>query len=469
MIFYNLLNISRYMSRILVHLFILIFFTVVNLQAQDIDKDQKILELERKLNKVTEEVEKLKKQSLTEQKLTDIENKLNILAEEIENIKSSQVVTEHVYEEKHGRSAGASKVYLTDNGVSIGGYGELLIGQIRQDDDNTIDAQRAVFYFGYKFTDNIIFNSEIEFEHATTSSNLDDRDGSVSVEFAAIDFLIRDEFNIRAGLLLAPFGIINEFHEPTTFFGVLRPDVERIIIPTTWRENGAGIFGETDRLLPGILAYRLYIMNSFDSRGFEASNNRDIRTKGNRSRFNDVAFVGRIEYEPIPYIKLGGSVFIGDTGQNEKVDGQNIDGLFQMYEADIQLQYRGLGVKGLFVYTFLNDADLININNDLVGEDSVGEEQYGWYIETSYNILASVDIHPYFQYLAPFIRYEKYNTQREVPKGFISNPENDRSLVTLGISYKPIEYIVLKFDYQFRHNEANTAVDQFNLGLGYIF
>jgi len=230
--------------------------------SEELDKDSRIKELERKLESVIQEVNKLKEQSSLNDKITEIEDKLTIIVEEIENIKSSSVAKETKYEEKHGRSEGASKVYLVDKGVSIGGYGELFVGQLRDGDDNTIDTQRAVLYFGYKFTDNIVFNSEIEFEHATTSSNLDDRDGSVSVEFASLDFLFMDELNLRAGLLLAPFGIINEYHEPTTFFGVLRPDVERFIIPTTWRENGIGIFGEIDNLLPGQISYRLYLMNS---------------------------------------------------------------------------------------------------------------------------------------------------------------------------------------------------------------
>jgi hypothetical protein len=326
-----------------------------------------------------------------------------------------------------------------------------------------------VLYFGYKFTDNIVFNSEIEFEHATTEDNLDGRDGSVSVEFASLDFLLMDELNLRAGLLLAPFGITNEYHEPTTFFGVLRPDVERIIIPTTWRENGAGIFGEIDNLLPGQISYRLYLMNSFDSRGFKASDNRGLRTRGNRSRFNDLAVVGRLEYEPYPEIKFGSSIFLGQTGQNESVDGQTIDGFFQMYEADVQLQWKGFEGRGLIVYTFLDDVEMINANNEFVGQDSVGQQQFGWYIVGAYNVLSSVDIHPYFQYLAPFIRFEKYDTQNQVPGGFLRNPENNRDVLTFGLNYKPIPNVVVKIDYQNRDNKANISNDQINFGLGYVF
>lgn len=442
--------------------------------AQAGGQEDRIQELERRLESVTDELQELRSQGIAEDRLKSIEEKIGVLADEIENIKQAAVIEEPTYEQVFGRAPAASKVYLVDQGLSIGGYGELAISQFIEDADNIIDAQRAILYVGYKFTDRIIFNSEIEFEHATTGENLDERDGSVSVEFASLDFLVTDYLNFRGGLLLIPLGILNEVHEPTTFFGVLRPDVERNIIPTTFRENGAGIFGDFDTPLGG-LSYRAYVVNSLDSRGFRASNFRSGRPQGNQARFNDPAFTGRVEYDPIPGLKFGGSLFLGNTGQNETVAGEKIDGFFQLYEADVQLQFRGLEARALFAYTLLDDAELINaqladgIVDDFGLDDSVGEEQYGFYVEAGYNILSLTNFGQYFQYFAPFVRYEMYDTQFQVPDGFESNPANDRRLFTVGFSYKPIPNVVLKADYQFRDNEADSARDQFNLGLGYVF
>jgi len=197
----------------------------VNLFAEETSQEQRIKELEEKLKAVTDEVQKLKSEKQRDAKLEEIEEKLDVLAEEIDNIKSAAVIEEPTYEQVFGMGPAASKVYKTNQGLSIGGYGEFT-GQFREDGNNTLDALRAVLYFGYKFNDRIIFNSEIEFEHATTSSTNASGQGDVSVEFAYLDFLLYDFVNLRGGLLLAPFGIINEVHEPTTFFGVLRPDIE---------------------------------------------------------------------------------------------------------------------------------------------------------------------------------------------------------------------------------------------------
>ena len=268
----------------------------------------------------------------SEERIKKLEEQIKVLADEIEAIKSASVTEPPVYETEFGVAPAASRVYRVDQGVSFGGYGELLIGNVKEDSHNTVDTLRVILYNGYKFNDHIVFNSEIEFEHGTTGKNKDEKSGSASVEFALLDFLISDEFNLRGGLLLAPFGIISEIHEPTTFYGVGRPSVERQIIPTTWREAGAGVHGTFNLGSAGSLSYRAYGMSSFDSRGFLASNNRSLRVKGNRARFDDIAFVGRVEYDPIPGVKIGGSMFYGNTGQDEKVDGKTIDGLFQMYE-----------------------------------------------------------------------------------------------------------------------------------------
>ena len=103
---------------------------------------------------------------------------------------------------------------------------------------DTFDLLRAILYFGYKFDDRFVFNSEIEFEHSTTSES-----GSASVEFAYLDYLFKPGFNVRGGLLLVPMGLVDELYEPTTFLGAKRPETERRIIPSTWRENGLGAHG----------------------------------------------------------------------------------------------------------------------------------------------------------------------------------------------------------------------------------
>ena len=181
--------------------------------------------------------------------IAELVRKVDVLTDEVATLRTQVAVPEQEeLKSAYGLGPAASKVYGVTRGLSIGGYGEANyvneLGGNDADDPDRADALRSVLYLGYKFSESIVFNSEIEFEHATTEDpNNGEGPGSVSVEFAALDFLWKPELNARAGLLLIPMGFLNEVHEPPFFYGVRRPEVERVVLPSTWRENGVGVFG----------------------------------------------------------------------------------------------------------------------------------------------------------------------------------------------------------------------------------
>jgi hypothetical protein len=104
--------------------------------------------------------------------------------------------------------------------------------------------------------------------------------------------------------MLVPMGFINELHEPPFYHGNRRPPVETQILPSTWRANGAGIFGE---LLPG-LEYRTYGITSLNAKGFRADGIRGGRQSGNREFADDWSWVARLDYTPLPGGLIGGSL-----------------------------------------------------------------------------------------------------------------------------------------------------------------
>ena len=148
----------------------------------------------------------------------------------------------------------AAAVFRANRGLSIAGYGEFLYENYARTKQSgapggkgsQFDALRAIIYTGYRFNDNFVFNSEIEIEHAKEAY----------LEFAYVDYQATENFGIRGGMLLVPMGLVNEFHEPTVFMGTDRPFTENKIIPSTWRENGAGIYGAFDKI-----SFRLYAVN----------------------------------------------------------------------------------------------------------------------------------------------------------------------------------------------------------------
>ncbi len=374
-----------------------------------------------------------------------------------------------------GFGPAASKVYKTGQGVSIGGYGEVMYERFaatREDGapsgrTDQLDALRAIVYVGYRFTDRVLFNSEIEIEHANT-----EQAGGVSLEFAYLDFRLTPQFGVRAGLLLPPMGLLNELHEPPVFLGSARPETERQIIPSTWRENGVGVFGEAGRF-----TYRVYLINGFDAvgggpsraEGFEASGLRDGRQGGSKAVAEDFAGVGRLEVAAAPGLRLGVSGYLGNSGQHApdpSAPGRTIGARTGIWEGHVEYRARGFDLRGLFAMANVDDAAAINMARGLSGSASVGERLVGWYLQGGYDVLRHVRTS---HQLVPYLRYEALNTQDRVPAGFSADPANDRRIVTLGAAWKPISNIALKADYQVERNAADTGVDRFHVNLSYLF
>jgi hypothetical protein len=380
-----------------------------------------------------------------------LERKIEVLAGEIESMKIGEAATATASE--NGFGPAASKVYQSERGLSIGGYGEVIYQNFDSEQSSEIDLLRAVLYFGYKFDDKWLFNSEVEYEHGGEE---------VEVEFAYIDYLWRPQASFRAGRLLIPMGFLNELHEPTVYLGARRPDVEQVIIPSTWRENGFGLFGQA-----GPLSYRTYVVAGFDATGFSAEGLREGRQEGIESKADDIAWVGRLDYSGLPGLLLGGSAYAGDSGQDLRSDsGRKLAVGTRMIEGHLEWKWRGLEFRALGVQATLDDVAELNEALGLSGEESVGKKLQGYYVQLGYDLLAGRGGE---KALTPYARWESYDTQKEVPAGFLRNPVSDVDSLTLGVAFKPIDHIILKADYQDYDNAAGTGVDQFNVVLGYIF
>ncbi len=407
-----------------------------------------------------------------QQKVQELERKTGVLTEEVEKLRTQLVIPEETaYKSVYGLGPAASKIYQVNKGLSIGGYGEGFYQNRVEDPNNegdNADFLRLVLYTGYKFTDKILFNSEIEFEHATTGEGAEEK-GEVSVEFANLDFLLQPMVNIRAGLVLLPVGFINEIHEPPFFHGNNRPEVERRIIPSTWREIGVGLFGE---LLPG-LQYRIYAVNGLDARGFDSESAiREGRQSGSGVKAEDLAFTGRLDYSPssAPGFLIGFSTYLGNSGQDQLFNGQEADVFTQLYEGHLQWRHRGLELRALGAWGHIDDAELVSAEKSTAEQDTViGEAFYGWYAEAAYDVMPLLWTGT-TQYLAPFFRYEQLDTVAEAPTGFADDPSRDREIFQGGLSYKPIPNVVIKADYRnYEVKAGENRADEFNLGLGFIF
>jgi hypothetical protein len=450
-------------TRKIVLLIITIILVSFSISAQEA---QKIEDLERRVKEL--ETRLAEAQAATPSpELAELQRQIEILTREIEALRVERQRAPQADASQYGFGAAASKVYRAEQGVSLGGYGEMLYenydgtrdDEARSGRKDQLDFLRAILYAGYKFNDRVLFNSEIEFEHATTGGSV----GEVSVEFAYLDFFINPAVNARAGLLLVPMGIINELHEPTTFLGARRPQVEQQIIPSTWRENGAGVFGDL-----GPISYRAYLVTGFDAEDFSSTGWRSGRQQGGRAKAEDFAGVARIDWRPFEGTAFGASYYSGDSAQDKVAPGfGEFDANVTLTEAHVDSNVRGIRARALWTEGRLGDARLVNLTNNLTGRNSVGEKVGGWYGELGYDLGAAFDLGD--DSVVPYARYERFNTQKEVPSGYSLNPERDQTISTLGIAWLPHPQVILKGDYQNVDNEGGTGVDQINVAIGYIF
>jgi hypothetical protein len=406
-------------------------------------------------------------QSTEADTLAELMRRVDILTQEIEKSKLGET-GERKYERHLGMGPAASQVYqLKKAGVSLAGYGEILYQNFSKNTDagapasakDQVDYVRHILYVGFRFNDFILFNSELEVEHGSTGKG-----GEVSMEFGYVEAQLASALNVRAGMVLVPVGIVNELHEPPTFFSTLRPETESAVIPTTWRANGFGIVGATN----SGLGYKLYVVEGLDASKFTASGIRGGRQSGARSLAEDLGITGRLDYSGVPGVNLGASFYTGNSGQGLKdAANQEIAARVTIFSAHGQLARRGLELRALYARSTIAAAAALNAKLP-PGSQSIGSKQRGFYLTAGYDVLPLI-FNTTQHALAPFVQFEKVDTQAEVPATFSRNKANERKNLTYGLVYKPHPNVAFKIDYLNRDNEAGTATDQFNVAVNYLF
>ena len=345
--------------------------------------------------------------------------------------------------------------------VTVGAYGELTYNQ-PEALNGELDVQRLVLLFGYKFNDKTQFITEVEFEHVE----------EVFIEQAFVNYNVAPNVNLRGGLMLVPFGIINEFHEPTTFNGVERPAVDNVIIPTTWREIGFGVSGRFNEIS---LGYQAYVFNGFQSTSFDGEGGvngvlkgsnglRSGRQKAIQSTIDSPTLSMKFDYYGILGLRLGLSGYFGDTQAEddvEAIEGANIG--ITMIGLDARYAFQRFTARGQYVHGSLSGTEAYN---NLTNKD-LGSKLQGWYLEAAYNLLPQEKT----QRLFAFARYEQYDTHTGTAGSLLQNDAYNRNDLTTGLSYHLAPGVVLKGDYQFRDDAVagGDVANRLNFGIGVWF
>lgn len=355
-----------------------------------------------------------------------------------------------------------------DGNLLMAAYGEVHFNQPFAENiqyNGSLDVHRQVLLFGYKFDSKTSFITEIEIEHIK----------EVYLEQAFLNYKAKPWLNLQAGLMLIPMGIVNEYHEPTTFNGVERPMINNVIIPTTWREIGAGIAGNLSDIG---LRYQVYAVNGplgYDN-GPKLSGRKPIRgarQKGSQVTISDFDLSGRLTYYGIKGLNFGFSGYFGQTESSlfnnlnqdstmlsRQADSSSIG--INMISSDFRYQLKNFEARGEFIWMNLKNTNEYNAITD----QDLGQTAYGYYAEVGYNIGSIFNLK---NKLVPFIRYSNYDTHHKVSTNQIRNLNYNNEVITTGISCFLNPNFVVKADYQKQKNGKNIASNTFNAGVGYWF
>lgn len=395
----------------------------------------------------TSDIAELKRQIAELTKQTNIQQEqTQSLIDETSDLKSGfNYTTVETEKSFAGLGAAASKVYYSKSPLSIGGYGEMYYSHASKEaaaDVSTVDVYRFVPYIGYKFTDNIILNVELEFEHGGADSDNTDG-GYVIVEFMYLDFLLDKKYNFRIGHMLMPMGLINERHEPTLFTTVQRPNTSKYLIPSTWHESGVMVFGE----LAQDLNYKIAGVTGLDDSQTGSSWIRNARGgsfKQDNSGTNQLGLglTARLDYTGVNGLLIGASTYI--------------DSSINMW--DVHADYKAGAFRAYGVYTQTNRDD------EAAARAGNGEtEANGGFINIGYDLLSLVA--GYDKKLPLFVQYESVSSQDKLLDGTSVDSINT---TTVGINFFPHEQVVLKLDYAMQEQNS-LDVDTFSASIGFIF
>ena len=340
----------------------------------------------------------------------------------------------------------------------ISGYMDFHFNKLEAS-ESVLDFHRFVLILNHSFSPRLRFVGELELEHAFVEGL--EEAGELELEQAYIDFLLTRGFNVRAGMLLVPMGIINERHEPPVYQGVERPLVDTFIIPTTWFNGGAGVHGELGRGF----RYRAYVMAPLDALEFSADEGiRNGRQHGVENVRN-AAFAARAEYVGIPNLTLGASAWSGKSN----FQALELDTNVRIGEADVRYKRDRLELRGEIAQIAISDAAQLNVTvQQLTGvSPNIARTLRGFYGESAYRIWDNGPARD----LVTFVRYENFDTQFRMPSGFVPLKEFDRDAWVVGATYYPDPDIAVKVDYIWLRSQSSVvkSPNSFNVGLGWWF
>ena len=393
----------------------------------------------------------------------ELETLVKEQAERIDQLEEGQTVIADEVDTQSTLLQWASK-------TTLGGYGEVHYNNTETDADpakekDQLDVHRFVVYIAHQYSDTVRFFSEVELEHALSGGgdsasctvptdasgnvvagdfecDVNGKPGEVELEQAYIEWDYSENHSLKSGVVLVPVGILNETHEPDTFYGVERNNVEKNIIPTTWWESGAFFTGE---IAEGV-TYDVAVHSGLNLDG--SAKIRSGRQKVAEADASELAYTGRIKYTGVPGLEAA----VTFQHQSDLEQGNASETVSaNLFETHVIYSSGPFGIKALYAQWDIDES--IETTSGTLGAD----EQEGFFIEPSFKVNEKLGV---------YARYSEWDNTA----GSGSSADTATDQVDIGVNYWLTPNVVFKADYQNQSNDNDSkASDGFNLGVGWSF
>lgn len=356
-----------------------------------------------------------------------------------------------------------AKPFVSAPKAILGGYVDMGYNILsRQNLDNpsrnTFGHQRLVPYIYADITDRVKFAAELELERGGTDAP--QGNGEFKIEFAQLDYLVNEMINLRGGVLLMPVGKFNLLHDTPLNDMVDRPMVSRIIIPSTWFESGAGIYGTLYPTTLSKIDYELYAVNGVSSTAGAITDLgvRSARGSISRDRDDNKGVVGRVAFSPMLGIEVATSGYHSQFRPSAGTAGQSALNLFAV---DWTLQRGPFEFIGESAWAWITNNGATGVAGSAVGPGKM----FGYYVQGNYHFMPEIlkRLAPsHFSDASTFtftVRWEQVDTDtdnRTLGGGNTLGNRRELDRLTVGLNFRPIEDTVFKINWQ--HNAQNGAL-----------
>ena len=397
--------------------------------------------------------------------------------------------------------------HVKGNRLSLGGYGEAAFSRNFYSDNGNryttprlykndpshgrFDIPHAVIYLGYNFGKGWSMGSEIEFEHGGSGSSIEyeadeaiefenetEKGGEVELEQFWLQKSFGSAFNIRAGHIVVPFGLVNAHHEPLNFFTVYRPEGENTILPSTWHQTGVSFWGRK-----GDFKYESQFIAGLDAYHFSRAN---WIQKGTSNPFefevaNKYGALVRIDNYSVPGLRIGVSAYTGQSMHNnvphdsERGAKKKIKGNIYLGSLDFTYNRYNWIARGNIDYGYVSNAkEISNLaypNTQYVKPYETGNGKYfgshamAMMFEFGYDIFSQFSkLRADNQRLYLFGHIEHYDSYIHGTTKKWTN----KTIFAAGVNYYPIPQIAIKAEYNYRNlKKGYNDEPAINIGVAY--